>query len=68
MQIITREEIIETLKEELRGYSSQSAFADKLGVYPSFLNAVLWGHRAPGFKIMEHLGIEEIKVYKKKEQ
>jgi transcriptional regulator with XRE-family HTH domain len=56
---------IEVLRKRL-GDGTQRELAGVLGISPQYLNDILSGHREPGPKLLEGLGLERIVTYRRK--
>lgn len=54
------------LKGRIDSGGTQSAFAAKVGVSPSYLHDVLNQRRSPNKKIIDELGLTEIRGFAKK--
>lgn len=66
MKIYNNDEFITMLKERVKRGGTQSAFAHKIGVSSAFLHDVLNGRRRPNQKIIDELGLTEIRGFAKK--
>jgi predicted transcriptional regulator len=66
MKIYTDEEFISMLRKSVEQEGTQSAFANRLGISTAFLHDVLNGRRRPNKKIIEELGLTEIRGFAKK--
>lgn len=62
--LFLRQDVIEVLRKEI-GKTNQKAWAKANGVSASYVNDVLQGHRAPGFKVLAALGFKALEFYAK---
>ena len=66
MKIYTAVEVTEMLKRCIAKTGTQSAFAAKIGVSASYLHDVINQRRSPNKKIIDELGLTEIRGFAKK--
>lgn len=57
---------VEALRAAVEEFGTQTAFAAKHGISLPYVNDVLRGHRDPGDKILDALGLEKVVTYRRK--
>lgn len=67
-EYITADELRRLVRQEAKKYKSLADFARSIEVYPSFMGNFLSGEKGPGFKVLAHMGYEEMTVYRKIEK
>lgn len=60
---MTRTGLTMTLRRLIRKMGSQQAAAEHLGVSGAYLSDILHRKRDPGPKVLEVLGLREVKIY-----
>jgi hypothetical protein len=58
--------LLKLLNRQVKDAGSQGAWAERNGVPPSLVSAVLRRERAPSTSILEALGLEKVVIYKRK--
>jgi len=59
LRSVTLADVYARLHREVRKAGSQRAFADKIGVSPQFLNAVLTARRSPTPSMLKAVGLKQ---------
>ena len=67
-EYITADELRRLVRQEAKKCKSLADFARSIEVYPSFMGNFLSGEKGPGFKVLAHMGYEEVTVYRKIEK
>ena len=63
--LIDEHELRRLVLAEAKKHKTKSDFARSIDIYPSFLHNYLTGTRYPGTKILNHMGYEEVTLYRK---
>ena len=63
LDVVSHDEIARELRRRGGRFKSRAEYARSLEIYPSFLTAVISGHRRLGSKLLDELGLEERVVY-----
>lgn len=63
--VMTLEQVREELRSMLACWGEQKQLALQMGVSPSFLNGILQGRKVPSDKILDHLGLERVVLYRR---
>jgi hypothetical protein len=63
--MITRDELIDLIRAEIKKFGSQRALAREWRVAPAYITDLLHGLRDPGPKILEAMGYERVISYRK---
>lgn len=66
--MITKEQLLFRLTKAYMAAGSMKAWAEQHGISPQYVSDVRHGYRAPGAKILEALGYEEVVRYAKLEE
>ncbi len=61
----TPSELSAYIKDALREFPTQKAFADHLDISQQYLGDILRGDRDPGEKVIKALGFEKVVTYRK---
>lgn len=64
MKELTREDILQMMRDLADQEGSQAAAARKIGISPIYFSDILLGKRDPGPSVLQFFGVE--KTYKKK--
>jgi transcriptional regulator with XRE-family HTH domain len=67
MQEVDQEGLMKMLRSIMAGYKNQHEFAKACGVSDGFLSDILRGRRDVSVKILDHIGIKRVVVYRPKE-
>ncbi len=62
---LTKQELIEIVKDQIKTFGSQKAFAAHCKISAAYLNDFLQNRREPGEKILTALGFTKIIYYEK---
>lgn len=66
--MLTHQELLKQLKQQVKESGSQKVLAHRLGVSRQYLNDILKGRRMPGQKVLRALGLELVYCYKQVRQ
>lgn len=64
---MTRDEVVAEVRRAVERAGSQKAWAKVAGVTVQHVNDVLSGHRGPGPKVLDALGLEKVVTYQRKD-